>query len=289
MRVNPKVVVATNVKPRMVGGHLFLYARSGTHIYFDKETNTGQACLSRLVPPVAPLLRKVAKVEPVTMAELNSFVAAAVSEFMCTGTVIRLDSEKGWCYVACVKCDRKLKRTVSVFTCVCCENYHAVGVLRYRVELAISDGTDEGIFVCYDGIMTKLHGLEAYEAGLISAKDGVNPEDSLMPPFVTDMQGKTYTFHVKLTTYDFIADRQSFTVTRIINANERLLLPEFVDNGGDDNNGGNMGGDHQIHADVESNMVSGEASLIAATEPIGAMPSKMSDPATQAVKKAHKT
>lgn len=50
-----------------------------------------------------------------------------------------------------------------------------------------------------------------------------------MPPFVTDMQGKTYTFHVKLATYDFTAGRQSFTVTRIINMNERLPLPEFVD------------------------------------------------------------
>lgn len=38
----------------------------------------------------------------------------------------------------------------------------------YRVELAIADDTDEGIFVCYDGTMAKLHGLEAYEAGLIT-------------------------------------------------------------------------------------------------------------------------
>ncbi|CDY71714.1 BnaCnng74090D, partial [Brassica napus] len=263
---------------------------SGTHIYFDKETSTGQACLSRLVnictghTPVAALIRKVAKVEPVTMAELNSFVAAAVSddiEYMCTGTVLRLDSEKGWCYIACVKCGRKLKRTDSVFVCMHCENYHAVGVPRYRVELAIADDTDEGIFVCYDGTMAKLHGLEAYEAGLITAKDGVNPEDSQVPPFVSDMQGKTYTFHVKLATYDFTAGRQSFTVTRIINMNERLPLPEFVDHGGDESIGGSMGVNHQIHADVDYDMVSGEASLISATE--------LSDPASPAVKKARKT
>ncbi|CAF1710370.1 unnamed protein product [Brassica napus] len=290
MRVDPKVVVATNVKPRKIGGHLFLYATSGTHIYFDKDTSTGQACLSRLVnrctghTPVAPLIRKVTKVEPVTMAELNSFVAAAVSddiEYMCTGTVLRLDSEKGWCYIACVKCGRKLKRTDSVFVCMHCENYHAVGVPRYRVELAIADDTDEGIFVCYDGTMAKLHGLEAYEAGLITAKNGVNPEDSQVPPFVIDMQGKTYTFHVKLATYDFTAGRQRFSVTRIINMNERLPLPEFVDHGGDESIGGSMGVNHQIHADVDYDMVSGEASLISATE--------LSDPASLAVKKARNT
>uniref|UniRef100_A0A0D3D2S4 Uncharacterized protein n=2 Tax=Brassica oleracea var. oleracea TaxID=109376 RepID=A0A0D3D2S4_BRAOL len=289
MRVDPKVVVATNVKPKTIGGRLYLCATSGTHIYFDKETSIGQASLSRLVSrcpgltPVAPLIRKVAKVEPVTMAELNSFVAAAVSndiEYMCTGMVIRLDLEKGWCYIACVKCGRKLKRTESVFVCMHCENYHAVGVPRYRVELAIADGNDEGTFVCYDGTMAKLHGLEAYEAGLISAKDGVNPEDSQIPPFVTGMQGKTYTFHVKLATYDYTAGRQSFTVTRIINLNERLPLPEFVDNGGDGSIGGSMGDNHQIHADVDYDMVGGEASLIDSTE--------MSDPTSPAVKKARK-
>ncbi|KAL0824310.1 hypothetical protein Bca101_047987 [Brassica carinata] len=159
--------------------------------------------------PAAPLLREIAKVEPVTVAELNSFVTTAVSkdiEFMCTGTVIRPDSEKGWCYIACSKSSRKLKRTESAFT------------------------STEWSFVCFDGVMTKLHGLEAHEAGQI----------------LVSMQGKTHTFHVKLTTYDFTARRQSFTVTRNINECEHLPLPDFVDNGGDDNN------DQKIHAEVES-------------------------------------
>ncbi|KAL0845869.1 hypothetical protein Bca101_019115 [Brassica carinata] len=44
MRVDSKVIVATNINPKMVGGRLFLNATSGTHIYFDKETNAGQSC-----------------------------------------------------------------------------------------------------------------------------------------------------------------------------------------------------------------------------------------------------
>ncbi|KAG2280394.1 hypothetical protein Bca52824_051614 [Brassica carinata] len=191
--------------------------------------------------PAAPLLREIAKVEPVTVAELNSFVTTAVSkdiEFMCTGTVIRPDSEKGWCYIACSKSSRKLKRTESAFTCVRCENYHAVDMLIFTAT--------EWSFVCFDGVMTKLHGLEAHEAGQILVSLRCYPEDSRMPPFVTGMQGKTHTFHVKLTTYDFTARRQSFTVTRNINECEHLPLPDFVDNGGDDNN------DQKIHAEVES-------------------------------------
>lgn len=33
----------------------------------------------------------------------------------------------------------------------------------YRVELAIADDTAEGVFVCFDGVMTKLHNLRASE------------------------------------------------------------------------------------------------------------------------------
>ena len=110
---------------------------------------------------------------------------------MCTGRVIRLHSDKGWCYFGCSKCGRKLQRIDSTFRCVRCNNSHAVGDLRYvelssihyishcqliliqlnmlttsyRVELAIADDTAEGLFICFDGVMTKLHGLEARVAG----------------------------------------------------------------------------------------------------------------------------
>ena len=51
-------------------------------------------------------------------------------DFLCTGKVVRVDMEKGWCYVACSKCSKKLQRTESAFTCGVCNNPHAVGALR---------------------------------------------------------------------------------------------------------------------------------------------------------------
>ncbi|KAG5397396.1 hypothetical protein IGI04_019210 [Brassica rapa subsp. trilocularis] len=44
MRDDPKVVVDTNINPKMIGGHLFLNATSVKHVYFDKETNA-EICL----------------------------------------------------------------------------------------------------------------------------------------------------------------------------------------------------------------------------------------------------
>ncbi|KAF3507455.1 hypothetical protein F2Q69_00010197, partial [Brassica cretica] len=228
-----RVIVATSINPKMVGG---------THIYFDKETTAGEAYFYNLVardtgvPSAAPLLKGYAKVETLTVAELNNFITSATSQeidFICTGKVVRLDVDKGWCYVTCAKCSKKLQRTVSALECTRCNNTNAVGVLRYRVELAIADDTAEGVFVCFDGVMTKLHNLRASEAGQMLA-EGVNPEDAVVPPFITDMEGKTFTFQVRVSAYNFTAHHQTFTIIRILNEHECIPVPNFVVNGGDD-------------------------------------------------------
>ncbi|CAF2070771.1 unnamed protein product [Brassica napus] len=68
------------------------------------------------ITPVPSLLRVYAKVEPLTIAELNEFVIISepqVIEFVCTGMVTDIKLEKGWCYVSCSRCTKKLQRTVS--------------------------------------------------------------------------------------------------------------------------------------------------------------------------------
>ncbi|KAL0827332.1 hypothetical protein Bca101_051010 [Brassica carinata] len=138
MHVDPKVIVATNINPKMVGGRLFLNATSETHIYFDRETSAGETCFYKDTGllSVAPLLRAYAEVENVTMAELKFFIIMASSQeidFLCPGRVSRVDTYKGWCYVACSKYSSKLHRSASAFECVSCSNSHAVGALRYIV------------------------------------------------------------------------------------------------------------------------------------------------------------
>ncbi|KAG5384348.1 hypothetical protein IGI04_035818, partial [Brassica rapa subsp. trilocularis] len=243
MRVDPKVMVITSINPKIVGGRLFLNATSGTHVYFDKKTRAGDALFYKLVardtglPSAAPLLRSYAKVETLTIADLSSFIVSAESQeidFLCTGKVVRVDTDKGWCYVACSKCSKKLQRTESAFTCGVCNNPHAVGALRYRVEMAISDDTAEGTFVWFDGALTKLHSIRASEAAQMLSEDGVNPEDTRLPPFIADMEGKTYTFQVRVTAFNFTEHHKTFTITRIAEDHGRLT----VDGVGNDGDGG---------------------------------------------------
>ncbi|XP_018461150.2 uncharacterized protein LOC108832149 [Raphanus sativus] len=235
IRDDPRVIVATIINPKMVGGRLFLNATSGTHVYFDKNTIAGSNRFYQDtgLQSVAPLLRSYAKVETMTIAELNGFIVSAASQeidFLCTGRVDRVDLDKGWCYVACSVCSKKLKQTVSAFTCERCNNSHAVGTLRYRVEMAISDDTAEGTFVWFDGVLTKLHSLRASEAAQMLAADGVNPEETMIPQFIAEMEGRTYTFQVRVNAYNFTQHHKTFTITHVAKDHGRLPVDELENN-----------------------------------------------------------
>ncbi|CAN6894691.1 unnamed protein product [Brassica oleracea] len=127
--------------------------------------------------PAAPLLREIAKVEPVTVAELNCFVTTAVILGSCAPARLSDPIQRN---------DGVMLLALNLAGSSSALN---LPLHVYRMELTIADDTDEGIFVCFDGVTTKLHGLEAHEASQI----------------LVSMQGKTHTFHVKLTTYDFTA------------------------------------------------------------------------------------
>ncbi|KAH0943570.1 hypothetical protein HID58_003207 [Brassica napus] len=141
MRGDPRVVVATSVNPKMVGGHLFLNATSGTHIYFDKETAVGESFFYMLVAqdtgltPASPRLRGYAKVESLSIAELNNFVTTAPSQS---------DWNKGG-------------EGMLVFSGM----YYYRQLIQYRVEMPVADETGEALFVCFDGVLTKLHNMRA--------------------------------------------------------------------------------------------------------------------------------
>uniref|UniRef100_A0A0D3BP58 Replication factor A C-terminal domain-containing protein n=1 Tax=Brassica oleracea var. oleracea TaxID=109376 RepID=A0A0D3BP58_BRAOL len=177
------VIVATNINPKMVGGIELL------QIIELVARDTG-------LPLAAPLLRGYAKVELLTIAELNSFVITAPSrniEFICTGRVTGVDLEKGWCYVTCSECTKSCS-ALTPHLHVCDAIMLMLLVLSgiYRIEMDIADDTAEGFFVCFDDVMTKLHNLKASQAGQMLAEKGVNPEDSRMPLFITYMEGKKY-------------------------------------------------------------------------------------------------
>ena len=43
----------------------------------------------------------------------------------------------------------------------------------------------------------------------------MNPKDCRIPPFIADMEGKSYTFQVRVTAFNFTEHHKRFTITHI--------------------------------------------------------------------------
>ncbi|CAF2096515.1 unnamed protein product [Brassica napus] len=121
--IHREFVVASSINPRIVGGRLFLNATSETHA---GEVLFRLASRNSWNKPAPSLLMGYAKVEPLSISKLNKFVLTAKPQ-VATG----IKMERGWCYVSCFMCTRKLQRTVISFTFVSRNNTKAIGVLRY--------------------------------------------------------------------------------------------------------------------------------------------------------------
>ncbi|CAN7042167.1 unnamed protein product [Brassica rapa subsp. trilocularis] len=75
---------------------------------------------------------------------------------------------------------------------------------------------------------------------------------STAPPFVSDMVGKIYTFQVRVSSFNFTENHQTFTVSRFLNECDREPQPAFVDIGGDDDNGDDNPSAVSVPAKVEA-------------------------------------
>ncbi|CAH8302086.1 unnamed protein product [Eruca vesicaria subsp. sativa] len=250
VHVNATIMQASIDASQAVFCSMLLLARL-FDIYFDNESSSGETFFYFLVardtglPPAAPLLKGYAKVESLTIAEFNAFIITAPGQvFKFIWRIVDISRVLQYVVdVACSKCAKKRQRTGNSFACERCVNAHIVGSLRYRVEMVIADDTAKGVFVCFDGVMTKLHNLKANEAGQMLTH---------IPPF-----RREYTFQVRVSEYNFIVNHQTFTITHILKEGDCPPDPDFVDNGGNGSHGNDGADSKQFFAGLGSGGISG--------------------------------
>nr|VDD53992.1 unnamed protein product [Brassica oleracea] len=96
----------------------------------------------------------------------------------------------------------------------------------YRVTLSVSDGTGEAAFLGFDTEMSKLIHVLASEAAQIVGI-GINAEvDVVLPRSLADLVGRNYTFQLKLKDFNFTANHQNFTISRVFP--QRELAPNLA-------------------------------------------------------------
>ncbi|KAL0676021.1 hypothetical protein Bca4012_004002 [Brassica carinata] len=172
------------------------------------------------------------KIEPLTIAELNEFVLSAepqIIEFLCTAKVIGIQLDDGWCYIGCSLCSKKLIREETSFNCPSCNETNAVAELKYRVVFSVSDPTGTSSFLGFDKEVAKLTNVLASEAAQIVGIGISVHVDTELPRTLTVIVGNTYTFQLKLTDFNFTANHQTFTISRMFAAPEIAPTPSFAE------------------------------------------------------------
>ncbi|KAL0661453.1 hypothetical protein Bca4012_098290 [Brassica carinata] len=233
-RREPRIVLVTGINPKIVLGKLYLNGTSASRIFFDSDTAVGKDRLPGGETDDTGSSSKVVhaqKIEPLTVAELNEFVLSGdpqIIEFLCTAKVTGIQLADGWCYIGCSLCSKKLIREESSFTCPSCNETNAVAELKYRVVFSVSDPTGTSSFLGFDKEVAKLIHVQASEAAQIVGI-GINAQvDTELPRALADIVGNSYTFQLKLKDFNFTANHQTFTISRLFAAPEIAPIPNFA-------------------------------------------------------------
>ncbi|KAL0730706.1 hypothetical protein Bca4012_026800 [Brassica carinata] len=233
----PKIVIVTGINPKVVLGKLYLNGTSASRIFFDSDTLVGKDRLDRLPGggrDEAESSSKVVhaqKIEPLTIDELNQFVLSAepqIIEFLCTAKVTEILLGDGWSYIGCSLCSKKLIREETSFTCPSCNETNAVAEPKYRVVLSVSDPTGTASFVGFDKEVAKLTQVLASEAAQIVGIGVDARVDTCLPRALADIVGNSYIFQLKLTDFNFTANHQTFTISRIFTTPQMAPNPNFA-------------------------------------------------------------
>nr|GEV49119.1 reverse transcriptase domain-containing protein [Tanacetum cinerariifolium] len=122
--------------------------------------------------------------------------------FHCVVRVDKIRTKKVWNYPSCggEKCKKgNLDRKHGCFWCDSCHSYVDCPILRYRLELEVSDDTTQTVVVMFD------------EAAM-----AVDEEETGLPPALANIVGTLHTLDLKSNSYYEHANYESFTCWRVV-------------------------------------------------------------------------
>ncbi|KAG5378223.1 hypothetical protein IGI04_026065, partial [Brassica rapa subsp. trilocularis] len=210
--------------------------------YLDSATclpggGTGQSASSSKVDHAQ-------KIEPLNVSELNQFVVTSepqIIEFLCTAKVSEIQLGEGGVIldvriVQKSSFERRLHSRVShamkPMPCVNSGKLFLLSGYVYRVIIYVTNGTGTAAFLGFDKEVAKLTHVLASEAAQIVGVGATAQVDVDLPCSLADLVGNTYTFQLKLTDFNFTANHQTFTISRIFPVRELAPIPTF-DEGAD--------------------------------------------------------
>ncbi|KAK2389502.1 replication protein A 70 kDa DNA-binding subunit B [Trifolium repens] len=115
-------------------------------------------------------------------------------------TVVTTDkvkpSDRGWYFPGCTTCIKQTYGTSPPYTCRPDKHETQVPVLRYRIDVQVSDGDETSRFVFWDNTLIELLGVTAAALQQNMIQDGFDdPLD--YPNDLDEMMGRTFAFRIK--------------------------------------------------------------------------------------------
>ncbi|GJV57204.1 reverse transcriptase domain-containing protein [Tanacetum coccineum] len=130
--------------------------------------------------------------------------------FHCAVRVDNIRTKRGWNYLSCggEKCRKgNLDRKHGRFWCDSCHNFVDYPVLRYRLELEVSDDTAQTVVVMFD---------ETARAVVKCSAGSIDEEETGLPPALANILGTLHTLELKSNSYFEHANYKSFTCWRVV-------------------------------------------------------------------------
>ncbi|GKC13464.1 ATP-dependent DNA helicase PIF1-like protein [Tanacetum coccineum] len=215
----------TNVGRANVTGRLYLSSTSSTLILDDEEipevkqlkADSSGAEFSKEILPVGYSEAKARTFENLLMWSRNRRHDTAT--FHCTVTIDNVRTKNGWNFPSRrgKKCKKSITRSNGRFVCKSCNKTMDYPVLRYRLELEVSDDTAQVVVVMFNETATSL--VKFIADSIAEYEDQVDLHSPL-PQALANIVGTSHTLEFKSHTYYEHNTYESFTCWRIVTAEE---------------------------------------------------------------------
>ncbi|KAL6511289.1 hypothetical protein OROHE_020513 [Orobanche hederae] len=211
----PSCVTLTAVNPKLYNNKLYLSSSSSTIILDDGEIPSLKAEIheSMEIIPAENFEARDGTLENLLIWARNRKNESVT--FNCHVTIDDIRTRKGWNYPSCGsdKCRKGTTRREGKFWCDSCNKPTDYPVVRYRLELDVSDDTARTVVVLFDELSYQLVKYSAQS--LLKEEDEGVEDQSALPQALLNIIGTSHTFELKSHTFFENGNYESFTCSHI--------------------------------------------------------------------------